>query len=1147
MSLRHRLTRFSMLAAVALLAAPSPSAASPLSLLEDLGIAPQAAQRPDVIPTPESFGPAADWAFESGVTSRRLGIAAATAGDVNGDGLSDVAALGENGASTSLYIFHGSPAGPVLAPGFPVDLPDSDMGLSVSAAGDVNNDGFGDVAVGLARIGGGNFRVYLGSATGLTLTGYFEVAVTGNPFASVVRPAGDVNGDGYADVLVGSPDVPASLSICGGSGGNGRVDLYFGSASGTTSAGSQVALGCQWVNPGGSFGRAIATGGDINADGYDDVLLGGTNSPASGSVWTLFGSPSGLPTFVSTPGLIQFNANFRMDAYNFGSGFGAACFTAGDVNGDGYADVAVGAPTEDTYGVDAGLAWIFKGGPAGPDTTQKLWFETGAPGSRFGQRIEPAGDHNGDGRPDQLVAMNGSLAVVTGYAGSAFIFQNLSYDPASVSFGTAGDVNGDGLSDALVGDFDYTNGQVQEGRLLIHYGKADPPATSHAWERSSAATDPGLGWSVTSIGDVNGDGLDDVAVGSPFEDDGFGGSSNGLVQVFYGNPAGLSTGGPNWFTFGSSGDYLGVSVAGAGDINGDGYADMVAGAHQYQTGNGKALVWYGGPGGLPGSPSVTLLGTRFGDTFGGAVASAGDVNGDGYGDVIVGAPFEEDLSVLPSPLNDEGIARVYLGGAAGLSASPAWSDRGGQADMHYGSTVASIGDANGDGASDVVVGAPDYDVPSGMFLVVDSGQLRIFNGRYSGTPLMIHLSIDGPANSRLGASAAGAGDVDGDGYSDLLAGAPSFNSGQGLAVAYPGSPAGIWPGPMWTQGGVENFSSFGSSVATAGDVNLDGKSDVLVGAVFRDNGGAQDRGYAAIYPGPLPTAVAPIWNINGPSSFANLGHSVASAGDVNGDSRNDLIFGMPGYTNSFFRQGLVRVYYGGNGSALRRATLALRPSTSRIVHPLGLTDANSVFIGQTGRSAAGRVRVRQEYRMLPTPGLNAPDLSGLGPTVLTGAPGSFGSIAGLISASNSLIGGVPYAWESRTRSRSPYFPTSPWFSPSRSGALEWDLRAAGSWVAVESAPARPATLELAPIAPNPTPGAAAVSFTLARGGDVRLEVVDLQGRRVRTLATGARAAGSHRLTWDGRNESGESAATGLYFMRLEAEERVMTRKFSVLR
>src|SRR6185503_1088632 len=163
------------------------------------------------------------------------------------------------------------------------------------------------------------------------------------------------------------------------------------------------------------------------------------------------------------------------------------------------------------------------------------------------------------------------------------------------AFGTAGDVNGDGFSDVLVTDAYWSNGQATEGRITFHSGVGET-GRALAWSFiQGVEVNPNMGWSVSSAGDVNGDGYDDVLVGSPTADNvAAGQSDNGSVELYLGAPGALSPSAA-FSAFGNPQDQLGIAVAPVGDVNGDGYCDVAAGAHQGGVGNGKVLVWYGSP------------------------------------------------------------------------------------------------------------------------------------------------------------------------------------------------------------------------------------------------------------------------------------------------------------------------------------------------------------------------------------------------------------------------------------------------------------------------------------------------------------------------------------------------------------------------
>jgi hypothetical protein len=283
---------------------------------------------------------------------------------------------------------------------------------------------------------------------------------------------------------------------------------------------------------------------------------------------------------------------------------------------------------------------------------------------------------------------------------------------------SAGDVNKDGYADVIVGAPWYGHPDGHEGMAYVYHGSASGLSTTANWTAESNMPWTDLGWSVASAGDVNGDGYGDVIVGVNHLDNPE--LAEGGAWVYHGSASGLAAL-PAWaYESNQVEAQFGESVAAAGDVNGDGYDDVIVGAFGFdngQTDEGRVFVFHGSAAGLAFTPAWTTESNREYAEFGHSVASAGDVNGDGFSDVIVGAPqYSNDHDF-------EGRAFLYYGSNLGLLAAPAGIAESHQVRANYGSSVASAGDVNGDGIEDLIVGARNYEHGQG-----GEGQVFVYRG-----------------------------------------------------------------------------------------------------------------------------------------------------------------------------------------------------------------------------------------------------------------------------------------------------------------------------------------------------------------------------------------------------------------------------------
>ncbi len=338
------------------------------------------------------------------------------------------------------------------------------------------------------------------------------------------------------------------------------------------------------------------------------------------------------------------------------------------------------------------------------------------------------------------------------------------------------------------------------------------------------AADDYLGWAVASAGDVNADGKADLIVGAYFTDPG-GEHNAGSAYIYSGSDGSLL----RTYNGVADDDGLGFSVAPAGNIDGDSNADIIIGALGAggATGPGSVYVYSGDSGAL----IYTFNGEAANDNFGYSAASAGDVNGDGTADIIVGANGAD-----PGGKNAAGSAYIYSGSNGALL----YDFDGGAANDNFGISVSSAGDVNGDGNSDFIVGAHATD-PGG---INDAGSAYVYSGDDGS---LLYTFNGGEALDCLGWSVASAGDVDGDGTPDIILGAYGADPGSiemaGSAYIYSGRNGTL----LYTLNGGAAGDFFGAAVNSAGDVNGDGKADLIVGAYTADPGSISKAGSAYVY------------------------------------------------------------------------------------------------------------------------------------------------------------------------------------------------------------------------------------------------------------------------------------------------------------
>ena len=848
-------------------------------------------------------------------TNIRHGVSVSNAGDVNGDGYDDLVMWTYE---YDAYVVFGASRFDASSididtyvdgnTGFKVTgiIGDHFDNKTVSAAGDVNGDGYGDLIIGSysANSEDGISYVIFGAGGGFSASGIDTSALDGNHGFIIYGPngdggeagwsvssAGDVNDDGNDDLIIGAP---------GQDGETGAAYIVFGGDNFTASGIDLAALdgtngfAIYGIDEDDEAGYSVSGAGDFDGDGYDDLIIGayraGPNGSYSGQTYLVFGGAT-LGSVINLSSLDGSNG-FILNGINGGDNSGYSVSGAGDINGDDYDDIIIGSPKASQNGSYSGESYVIFGGPRltsnGPlvfNNPNEISVEENTTGIVMNLQARLADDSNFD---EGITYSIGTDTLTGGADFDLFTIDittgalkfNAGQFPSSLDYESPKDDGGDNNYDVIVTATNTNTNDTAIHALTITV--TDDPFD----EINSAITGYASTYELSNL----------------YEHIGF---------TLLGE---------------NKKDYSGVSVSNAGDVNADGIDDILIGANQADidygsdddSDEGAAYVVFGSTAGfdatielssLDGTHGFKILGLNLEDEFGKAVSNAGDINGDGNDDLIIGYDAIEDLV---SGSNPSGAYVIF--GVPGLSSIDLSSLDGSNGfavseDPSDGIYVSNAGNVNGDDYDDfiiwtnvneayVVFGASHFDtgnIDVATYIDDSSNGFRVTN-----------IESDDAWDDK---TVSAAGDVNGDGYDDVIIGSRTANSLDGISYVVFGASGGFSASSIDTSAldGNNGFIIYGKggdngqagkSVSAAGDLDGDGYGDLIIGAPKQDEQGAS---YVVFGRDSFTASGVDLAALDDTIGFTiygievddddedESGYSVSSAGDFDGDGYDDLI------------------------------------------------------------------------------------------------------------------------------------------------------------------------------------------------------------------------------------------------------------------